>query len=273
MAWAAVDEAMRNVVAVGGDPDRTSLLDNFCWGNPNLEDRLGGLVRCARGCHDAAVAYGAPFISGKDSLNNEYLGADGQKHAIPGTILISALAIVPDVAHTATSDLKAPGNALYAVGLTADELGGSAFYRLHGLVGANVPAPREGALSLLRVLHGAIAEGLVAACHDCSDGGLLVAVAEMALGGRLGARVDLGHVPLAAGTRQEDAVVCFSESSGRFVVEVEPEHVAAFEAKLAGHAVARVGEVAADARLVVTGLAGATMVDARTSELEHAFRG
>ncbi len=88
MAWAAIDEAVRNAVAVGADPDRIAILDNFCWGNPALPDRLGSLVECARGCYDAAVAYGTPFISGKDSLNNEYADADGTRHAIPGTLLI-----------------------------------------------------------------------------------------------------------------------------------------------------------------------------------------
>ncbi|MEJ5197627.1 MAG: phosphoribosylformylglycinamidine synthase subunit PurS, partial [Anaerolineae bacterium] len=116
-AWAAVDEAIRNCVAVGADPDRIALLDNFCWGNPNLPDRLGGLVRSAWGCYDAAVAYGAPFISGKDSLNNEYTGADGQKHAIPGTLLISALGIVPDVSRTVTMALKLASDRLYLVGV------------------------------------------------------------------------------------------------------------------------------------------------------------
>ncbi|MFN8374001.1 MAG: AIR synthase related protein [Anaerolineae bacterium] len=107
MAWAAVDEAMRNLVAVGADPDQVAILDNFCWGNPNLPDRLGSLVRAAQGCHDAALAYGVPFISGKDSLNNEYSDADGTKHAIPGTLVISAMGIVPDVTKTVTMDLKA----------------------------------------------------------------------------------------------------------------------------------------------------------------------
>ena len=109
MAWAAIDEALRNLVAVGADPDQVSLLDNFCWGNPYLPDRLGGLVRCAQGCYDAAVAYDVPFISGKDSLNNEYNDVDGQRHAIPGTLLISAVGIVPDVHQTVTMDLKAAG--------------------------------------------------------------------------------------------------------------------------------------------------------------------
>ncbi|MCC6315616.1 MAG: phosphoribosylformylglycinamidine synthase subunit PurL, partial [Thermomicrobiales bacterium] len=116
MALLAVDEALRNVVAVGADPARTAILDNFCWGNPNLPDRLGGLVRAAQGCHDAAVGLRLPFISGKDSLFNEYLTEDGAIHAIPGTLLISALGIVPDVARMASSASQAPGNLLYLVG-------------------------------------------------------------------------------------------------------------------------------------------------------------
>ncbi|MEP7290547.1 MAG: AIR synthase related protein, partial [Chloroflexota bacterium] len=124
MAWAAVDEAFRNLVAVGADPDQVALLDNFCWGSPYLPDRLGGLVRCAQGCYDAAIAYNAPFISGKDSLNNEYTDVDGTRHAIPGTLLISAVGIVPNVGKTVTSDLKQAGNHLYLVGETHDEFGG-----------------------------------------------------------------------------------------------------------------------------------------------------
>ena len=141
MAWAAVNEAMRNVVAVGADPDQVSLLDNFSWGNPNLPDRLGGLVRCTQGCYDAAVAYGAPFISGKDSLNNEYTGEDGKKHAIPGTLVISALAMVPDIRCTVTMDLKAAGNLLYLVGLTRGEMGGSSYVRRMRSVGNPLPQP------------------------------------------------------------------------------------------------------------------------------------
>ncbi|HSN75766.1 MAG TPA: phosphoribosylformylglycinamidine synthase subunit PurS, partial [Anaerolineae bacterium] len=141
MAWAAVDEAIRNVVAVGADPDQVSLLDNFSWGNPNLPDRLGSLVRCVQGCYDAAVAYGAPFISGKDSLNNEYTGADGQKHAIPGTLVVSALGIVPDVNRTVTMDVKHSGDWLYIVGLTRGELGGSSVERRFGL-GETYPHPQ-----------------------------------------------------------------------------------------------------------------------------------
>ncbi|MBC8098087.1 MAG: phosphoribosylformylglycinamidine synthase [Armatimonadetes bacterium] len=187
MAWAAVDEALRNLVAVGADPDQVAILDNFCWGNTQLPDRLGALVRCAQGCYDAALAYQTPFISGKDSLNNEYLGDDGQRHAIPGTLLISALGIVPDVAHTVTSDLKTAGNLLYLVGSTRPEFGGSHYHLLHGIAGGNPPQPVPEALETMRGLHQAIQSGWVQACHDLSEGGLAVALAEMCIGGQLGA--------------------------------------------------------------------------------------
>ena len=119
MAVSAVDEAVRNAVAVGADPDRIAILDNFCWGNPTYPDRLGALVRACQGCYDAALAYRAPFISGKDSLYNEFNGKP-----IPGTLLISAIAIVPDMAACVTADLKAPGNLLFLVGETRTGTGG-----------------------------------------------------------------------------------------------------------------------------------------------------
>jgi phosphoribosylformylglycinamidine synthase len=286
MAWAAVDEALRNVVAVGGDPTQVALLDNFCWGNPNLPDRLGGLVRCARGCHDAAVAFGAPFVSGKDSLNNEYTGQDGRKHAIPGTILVSALAIVPDVARTVTSELKATGDHLYVVGQTRDELGASAWYRLHGELGAHVPRPPAAAPALYRALHGAIRAGLVRSCQDCAEGGVLVAAAEMAIGAaagpagaagaaakcnELGLKLRLGALPCDGPV--PDAARAFGESLGRFLVAVDPEDAPAFERHLAGHPCARVGTVRDDGRFRVRGADGEFCVDLPVAALAEAWRG
>ncbi len=232
MAWAAVDEAVRNAVAVGTDPDQIAILDNFCWGNPNLPDRLGALVRCTQGCYDAALAYQAPFISGTDSLNNEYTGADGQKHAIPGTLLISALGIVPDVNRTVTMDLKAAGNLLYVLGETKPELGGTLFAQQHGLDGGIVPQPVPDAPTYYRALHQAIRAGLVQSAHDCSEGGLAVALAEMSLAGELGIHVDLAQAP------QQDSLspdeLLFGESQGRLVLEVKVGDAAAFEAMLRG---------------------------------------
>lgn len=265
MAWAAVDEAFRNLVAVGADPDQVALLDNFCWGSPYLPDRLGGLVRAAQGCYDAALAFGAPFVSGKDSLNNEYNDVDGMRHAIPGTLLISALGIVPDVEHTVTSDLKQPGDLLYVVGDTRDEFGGSHFNLIYGDVGARhaspVPAPVPDALDRMRALHQAIRTGLVRACHDCSEGGIAVALAEMSVGGRLGMEITLGFEPR----------LLFSESLTRFIVEVTPEDAAAFERALAGVPLQRLGIVTADGNLTIH----SSDSDLRLSvgELEKAWRG
>jgi phosphoribosylformylglycinamidine synthase len=272
MAWSVVDEAVRNAVCVGGDPDQIALLDNFCWGNPKLPDRLGGLVRAARGCHDAAVGFGAPYISGKDSLNNEYADADGVRHAIPGTLLISAMAIVPDVDHTATMDAKAAGDAVYVVGWTRDELGGSALYQLHGELGANVPKLAPESRETARAVHGLVRDGLVSAVHDCSEGGLGVALAEMALAGRLGLTARLADVPFE-GAGRDDVCVAFSESNGRYVVTVSREQASALEERLAGLPFARIGEVTDHPALRLVGLDGSTVTAVALDALVEAFTG
>jgi phosphoribosylformylglycinamidine synthase len=271
MAYAAIDEAFRNLVAVGADPAQVAILDNFCWGNPKLPDRLGTLVRCAQGCYDAALAYATPFISGKDSLNNEYADENGQKHAIPGTLLISAVGIVPDAGMTVTSDLKAAGNRLYLIGSTRVELGGSHFALLHGAAGGSVPQPVPNALDHLKALHSAIRAGLVRACHDLSEGGLGVALAEMAIGGRLGIDVDLNALA-SASALDETNTLLYAESLARFVVEVTPDKAAAFEAALAGVPLTPLGSVTANNTFTVR--QGGTAVIAETvTVLEQAWRG
>jgi phosphoribosylformylglycinamidine synthase II len=271
MAWAAVDEAVRNVVAVGADPDCIALLDNFCWGSPSIPDRMGGLVRAAQGCHDAALAYGTPFVSGKDSLNNEYVDPQGVKRPIPPTLLISSMSIVPDVREAVTMDLKAVGNLIYVVGETRAELGASLYYRLHGGMGMSVPAPVPDAVETMRALHGAMRQGLVRACHDLSEGGLAVAAAEMAFAGRLGLEIDLSDLPRAADV-DSDAVALFSESSARFLVEVAPQDAAAFEEALAGWSAAQAGQVTDDGTLRVRGLEGAVVIEAPIEDLLHAWQ-
>ena len=138
MAGCVIDEAIRNCVAVGADPDRIALLDNFCWGNTERPETLGSLVLAAQACHDVALAYGTPFISGKDSLNNEYT-QDGTSLAIPPTLLISAIGQVNDVRSCVTMDLKEPGNLLVLLGRTRNELGGSLWCHIHEQEGGRVP--------------------------------------------------------------------------------------------------------------------------------------
>ncbi len=273
MAVAAIDEAVRNVVCVGADPAQVAILDNFCWGNPKLPDRMGSLVRACQGCYDGALQFGTPFISGKDSLNNEYLDTvSGQQVAIPPSLLISAIGIVPDVRRSCSMDFKAAGNCLYVVGETRPELGGSYYYRLHGEVGSSVPRAAAQGPAIAAALHKAIAASLVRACHDCSEGGLAAALAEMALAGRLGAQVSLQELPCPPQAAREDAWLLFSESLSRYVVEVAPEHAAAFETAMGDLPWGALGEVTAEARLVIAGLAG-NAIDLEVTELVQAFNG
>jgi phosphoribosylformylglycinamidine synthase len=257
MAASAIDEAVRNCVAVGADPARIAILDNFCWGNTDRPQTLGSLVRAALACHDLAIELGTPFISGKDSLNNEFRYVDdagqSQSISIPPSLLISALGQIADVSRAVTMDLKEAGNVLYQVGATHDELGGSHFALVHHLNGGQVPRV-DAALAkrTFTAIHAAISSGLVRACHDLSEGGLAVALAEMAFAGGLGAKIDLAHVP-HAGSRDPHtaAVQLFSESNTRFLCEVPKEHAAAFERALAGVPFGKLGEVIPSADLQV----------------------
>ena len=244
MAVSAVDEAFRNAVSVGADPDSVALLDNFCWGNPTIPDRLGGLVRACQGCYDAAVSYNAPFISGKDSLYNEFEG-----QPIPGTLLISAIGIVPDMHRVCTSDLKQSGNLIYLLGETREELGGSLLSHLFEWKGGEPPTMPSEPLVRYRALHAAMRSGLIQSCHDLSEGGLAVALAEMCLGGRLGAAVDISAV--SGGDFSHPYVPLFAESNGRLLLEVARRDVKCFEESLTGLPIAPLGTVTQTEQLVM----------------------
>lgn len=247
MAHAVVDEAIRNVVAVGADPDRVALLDNFSWGNPRRPSTLGQLVAAVDGCHDAALAHRAPFVSGKDSLNNEYTAPDGARHAVPPTLVITAVAHVADVGRTVTPELTEPGNVVVLLGNTAPEFAGSHLDLVAGASAGTglVPQPDPAAPQRYRALHAAIRDDLVQACHDVSEGGLAVALAELCIAGRLGVAVDrLPHEDLTT--------ALFAESTGRFVVEVLPSDVEAFEARVGP--VHRLGTVTAEPVLRLPGV-------------------
>ncbi len=243
MAWSVMDEAIRNAVAVGADPGRIAVLDNFCWGDPLRPETMDTLVEACRGCHDAALFYGTPFISGKDSLNNEYLGADGLRHAIPPTLLISAIGIIHDVNQAITMDLKEAGNVVYLVGSN----------QLPVISEQSVPDVHKDTLQVYRALHQAITSGLVRSAHDLSEGGLAVTAAEMCIGGRLGMNV----VPTLVGT--------FTEVNGCLLVEVSPTNAAAFENQFADLPFAKIGRVISEPVLKISN------VEIPVEELVRAF--
>jgi phosphoribosylformylglycinamidine synthase II len=271
MAASAVDEALRQVIAVGGNLKRVALLDNFSWGNPEKPDRLGGLVRAAQGCADTALAYGAPFISGKDSLYNEYQTGK-ESICIPPTLLISAMAVMEDISKVVSMDCKQAGNLIYIVGTTYDELGGSHYYHVRGAVGNKVPRvnPEKGK-KLMEDLSAATAKGLVKACHDLSEGGLGVAAAEMAFAGGLGMIIHLGKVPLGETINRNDNIL-FSESNSRFLVEIAPEDKERFERAMKGIALAIIGEVTKDDKLEIYGIKGKKVVSTPIAGLKEAWQ-
>jgi phosphoribosylformylglycinamidine synthase len=270
MAASAIDEAVRNVVAVGADPGRIALLDNFCWGNTDRPEVLGSLVRAAEACRDVALAYLMPFISGKDSLNNEFHAGD--RHiVIPPTLLISALGRVPDVRRCVSMDLKEPGNELFLVGVTRHEMGGSHFNLVQGREGGEVPhVDLELAPRLVRALHLAMQRGLVRSCHDLSEGGLAVALAEMAFAGGVGA--DVTELRPTAAEPLPDEVLLFSESNTRFLIEVQPANVTALQKCFAGLPLTRIGRTGAEPRLRIAGTAGEWVVWAPLAELKECWQ-
>jgi phosphoribosylformylglycinamidine synthase II len=271
MAASAIDEALRQIIAVGGSLERVALLDNFCWGNPEKPDRLATLVRAARACYDMAVVYGTPFISGKDSLYNEFEHG-AESICIPPTLLISAMGVMDDAGKSISMDAKTPGDHVYVVGTTYTELGGSHYFEHHGAVGNSVPKvdPHK-AKKLMDALSAAMRQGLVRACHDCSEGGIAVAAAEMAFAGGLGMELYLERVPLGEAVERDDYIL-FSESNSRFIVEVAPDNRDAFETALAGNAFAELGMVTAETTFSINGRAGGTILEADIADLKEAWQ-
>ncbi len=271
MAASNIDEALRQIVAVGGDLKRVALLDNFSWGNTNQPDTLGALVRAAQACYDIATIYGTPFISGKDSLNNEF-EFEGETISIPHTLLISAVGVIEDVNRAISMDFKKADDLIYIIGNTWNELGGTEYFRMHGFTGNNVPKvnPRQGK-ELMDKLSLAIKKGLVKACHDLSEGGFGTAVAEMAFAGGLGATVHLGHISLGEPIERDDFIL-FSESNGRFLVEVAPENKDEFEKTMSTVSLAIVGQVSNSETLDIHGVSGRKIVSKSLSQLKEAWQ-
>ena len=271
MAASAIDEALRQIVAVGGNLDKVALLDNFCWGNPERPEILGALLWAAQACHDMSIDFGTPFISGKDSLYNEF-EHEGKLVSIPHTLLISAIGVMADTRLAVSMDFKRAGDLVYIVGLTQNELGGSAYFGTRNFIGNKVPrVDAKSARELMSSLSKATGKRLVRACHDCSEGGIGVALAEMAFAGGLGVTIDLKKVPLGESIERDDFIL-FSESNSRFLVEVSPGNKDEFEKVMKGTSFAAIGGVTGIEVVEVYGVKGSKIVDASLAELKEAWQ-
>jgi len=272
MALAGIDEAVRNIISVGGRVDRIALLDNFCWGNCTKPETFGPLVRAAQACYDGAMAFEAPFISGKDSLNNEFACEDGTTISIPPTLLISAISLVDDIKKCVTMDVKKESNLLFIVGETKNELGGSHYYKINGRLGANVPkVDLETAPKIAGRICSAIADSLIVSCHDCSEGGLAVALAEMAFAGGLGIEADLRGLPKEENCTRIDSQL-FSESNSRYIVEVELENYDAFASLCLNLPFGQLGKVTQEKKLIIKAQDGQTVIEQDLASLKKAWQ-
>jgi len=297
MVMNAVDEAVRNAVCVGADLEHMAGLDNFCWCDPIQSEKtpdgyykLAQLVRANQALYEITTAYGVPCISGKDSMKNDYLATglgltpennpygtgvvlpDGSlKISVPPTLLFSVLARIPDVTRAMTMDVKRPGDLVYMLGMTRDELGGSEYFGFSGFVGSKVPRvnPKEAKDRYLR-LREAIYYELVSATHDCSDGGLAVTLAEMAFAGGLGMIIDLSAVPYE-GEKRADYIL-FSESASRIIVTVPREKQKEFEKLFSGSVYALIGEVVAEPVLTIRNGRGETVIEENIADLKAAWQ-
>ncbi|HEY5672694.1 MAG TPA: phosphoribosylformylglycinamidine synthase subunit PurS [Malonomonas sp.] len=277
MMACAIDEGLRNYVAVGGNIDHVAGLDNFCWCDPvksektpDGEYKAAQLVRANKALYDYCVAFGVPLISGKDSMKNDYQIGD-TKISIPPTVLFSVIGKTDDVRKSVSMDVKRPGDLVYLLGETTDELGGSEYYAEHGELGSKVPqVDAVIALARYRALNKAQAKGLVASCHDLSDGGLGVALAEKAFAGGFGVKIALNKV--VDDTKLREDKILFSESQSRLLLTVHPENQIAFEQLFAGQSCRLVGKVTVQPEVLVTGLQGQVLVSSPIDLLKEAWQ-
>jgi phosphoribosylformylglycinamidine synthase len=278
MAANAIDEAIRNVVAVGGCLGHIAGLDNFCWPDPELSAsnpdgpyKLAQLVRANQALYDYCTAYEVPCISGKDSMKNDYHIGD-TKISVPPTLLFSVIARMPDVRRAITMDVKQPGDLVFILGETRAELGASEYYAMHEAIGNRVPqVDAQQARALYEALSHAMERDLINACHDCSDGGFGVAAAEMAFAGGYGMHLDLRAMPREAEIDRDDTLL-YSESASRFVVTVPTQHRALFLQVMSGCIVGELGQVIDGPAFTVIGVRGEIVMQSDIKTLKEAWQ-
>ncbi len=267
MSACAIDTAIRNTVASGGSLSNIAILDNFCWCSSYDQKRLGQLVEAVRACYDYAIGFGTPFISGKDSMFNDFKGYDEKGNpvaiSIPPTLLISAISVMPDLNKAVSPEFKNIGDVIYLIGDTNDELGGSEYFKLLGAIGNNVPKVdyKKNTKNYL-ALEKVIQKELLSSSLSLTSGGLAVALAKASVGGMLGCNVSIKN--LRGDIEATDAKL-FSESQGRILVSVSPKNIKTFEKIMTGISLTKLGKVTKDNKFIITDKT--KVVDTNTKKL------
>jgi len=281
MAANAIDTAVRNAIAVGATLDHLALLDNFCWCSSNEPERLGQLKRACEACYDTAVAYNLPYISGKDSMFNDFKGYDGEnnsvKISVPPTLLISSLGVIQDVMQVVSLDAKVPGDLVYLLGTTHDELGGSEYFAMRGeqergkpYIGNSVPIVNTSQnMQVYRVIENAISQSLLASSQSVHRGGLAVALAKTAIGGMHGMSISLQELLKEV---ENDDIALFSESAGRIIVTINPERRDTFERLCTNIPYHCLGSITEDSQFILYGITGKEVVKSKLDRLLQAYR-
>ena len=279
MAASSIDTAIRNAVSVGVDPNAIALLDNFCWCSSDDPERLGQLKRAAKACYDLSTVFETPFISGKDSMFNDFKGYDRSgksiKISIPPTLLISSLGVVDDITKVVSLDVKFPGDLVYILGDTYMELGGSEYFSLisekqrNNSIGNNVPKvnPRKNK-KLYTDFYKSIKKQLISSSISINRGGLGIALAKMAIGGELGLDIRLNNLP---GLVRRNDFALFSESQGRIVVTVLPKNKNIFEKLMRGNSFALIGKVIKEPKMIIRGLKGGEIINTGLKKIQDAY--
>ena len=282
MAACAIDTAIRNVVASGGNLNHTALMDNFCWCSSTESERLWQLKESARACYEFAVAYQTPYISGKDSMFNDFKGFDKKgkpiKISIPPTLLVSSVSVIDDATKSISLDTKVPGDLVYVIGETKEELGASEYFQYmnpkakHNEIGENIPTvDTKTALNLYKKLSQAINKRLIASSLSPSIGGLAATFAKKAIAGGWGMTIDLSKVPGNKNLTREDYLL-FSESQSRFVVTVDQAKRKEFEAIFKGTQFGLVGKVTKNPDFIIKNFEGKNYVHTSIEELSSHYK-
>ncbi len=274
MAAASIDTAVRNAVAIGGNPDYIALLDNFCWTESNTPQRLFQLKMAAKACYDTAVDYQTPYISGKDSMFNEFNGFDKNskpvKVTIPPTLLISSIGVIEDINKTVSLDAKKENDLIYILGETFDELGGSEYLSMKNVSSTKTPIVNtKKNFKMYKDFYKAIQKELIASSISIGKGGLAVAIAKKSIGGMLGVDVSLENLP---GSITRNDLALFSESQGRILISIAPKNKKAFEKTMSGNKIKQIGTVTKKPEIIIKGLSGKKIVNIKLNNAKNQYK-